>query len=72
MTGGVGVELRGVTKRYGDVPVLRGVELTQNLHTCEPPEPGEGVQDVRSGSLAMPLAVLMVVLVGVIVYAVVR
>ena len=37
-----------------------------------PPEPGEGVQDVRSGSLAMPLAVLMVVLVGVIVYAVVR
>jgi hypothetical protein len=37
-----------------------------------PPQPGEGVQDVRSGSLAMPLAVLMVVLVGVIVYAVVR
>jgi hypothetical protein len=37
-----------------------------------PPEPGEGVQDVRSGSLAMPLAVLVVVLVGVIVYAVVR
>ena len=37
-----------------------------------PPEPGEGVQDARSGSLAMPLAVLMVVLVGVIVYAVVR
>jgi len=37
-----------------------------------PPEPGEGVQDVRSGSLAMPLVVLMVVLVGVIVYAAVR
>jgi hypothetical protein len=37
-----------------------------------PPEPGEGVEDVRSGSLTMPLAVLMVVLVGVIVYAVVR
>ena len=37
-----------------------------------PPEPGEGVQDARSGSLAMPLAVLMVVLVGVIVYAAVR
>jgi hypothetical protein len=37
-----------------------------------PPEPGEGVQDVRSGSLAMPLAVLMVVLVGVIVYGLSR
>jgi hypothetical protein len=30
------------------------------------------VQDVRSGSLAMPLAVLMVVLVGVIVYGLSR
>jgi phospholipid/cholesterol/gamma-HCH transport system ATP-binding protein len=27
VTGGVGVDLRGVTKRYGDVPVLRGVDL---------------------------------------------
>jgi hypothetical protein len=36
------------------------------------PEPSQRVVDGRSGSSAVPLAVLVVVLLGVIVYALVR
>ena len=36
------------------------------------PEPGQRVFDTRSGSSAVPLAVLIVVLLGTIVYALVR
>jgi len=36
------------------------------------PEPGERVFDTRSGSSAVPLAVLVVVLAGTIVYALLR
>ena len=36
------------------------------------PEPGQRVFDTRSGSSAVPLAVLVVVLLGTIVYALVR
>ena len=36
------------------------------------PEPGQQVVDTRSGSSAVPLAVLVVVLLGTIVYALVR
>jgi hypothetical protein len=36
------------------------------------PEPGQRVFDTRSGSSAVPLAVLVVVLLGAIVYALVR
>jgi hypothetical protein len=37
-----------------------------------PPAPGHEVADRRSGSQAVPLAVLLLVLLGVIVYALVR
>ena len=36
------------------------------------PGPGERVEDRRSGSQAVPIAVLLLVLAGVIVYALVR
>ena len=36
------------------------------------PEPGQRVFDTRSGSSAVPLVMLIVVLLGVIVYAIVR
>lgn len=37
-----------------------------------PPDPADRVVDTRAGSAWVPLGVLMVVLVGVIVYALVR
>jgi hypothetical protein len=37
-----------------------------------PPDPADRVVDTRAGSAWVPVAVLMVVLVGVIVYALVR
>jgi hypothetical protein len=37
-----------------------------------PPDPADRVVDTRAGSAWVPIAVLMVVLVGVIVYALVR
>jgi hypothetical protein len=37
-----------------------------------PPEPGQQVIDARSGSFGVPVAVLMVVLVGVIAYGLLR
>jgi hypothetical protein len=37
-----------------------------------PPEPGQQVIDARSGSFGVPVAVLIVVLVGVIAYGLLR
>jgi hypothetical protein len=37
-----------------------------------PPAPDQRVEDTRSGSQAVPIAVLVLVLLGVIVYALVR
>jgi uncharacterized membrane protein len=42
------------------------------LEMYPPPEPGQEVIDTRSGSSAVPIAVLVLVLIGVIVYALVR
>jgi hypothetical protein len=36
------------------------------------PEPGQRVVDARSGSSAVPIAVLVIVLLGVIAYALLR
>jgi hypothetical protein len=45
---------------------------TGELAMYPPPEPGEAVADGRSGSFGVPVAVMIVVLVGVIVYAALR
>lgn len=37
-----------------------------------PPDPADQVADLRSGSAAVPIAVLLLVLLGVIVYALAR
>jgi hypothetical protein len=37
-----------------------------------PPDPGDRVTDLRSGSAWVPIGVLVLVLVGVIVYALAR
>jgi hypothetical protein len=37
-----------------------------------PPEPGQEVIDTRSGSSAVPIAVLVLVLLGVVVYGLLR
>jgi hypothetical protein len=45
---------------------------TGELPMYPAPEPGEAVVDGRSGSFGVPVAVMIVVLVGVIVYAALR
>ncbi len=42
------------------------------LEMYPPPEPGQEVIDTRSGSSAVPIAVLVLVLIGVIAYGLLR
>ena len=45
---------------------------TGELQMYPPPEPGQAVVDARSGSATVPVLLLIVLLVGVVVYAALR
>ena len=69
---GVGVDVVAALVKADDAQALAHRIASGEEPMYPPPEPAQRVFDTRSGSSAVPMAVLVVVLVGVIVYALMR
>jgi hypothetical protein len=65
-------EVAAALVRADDAQALAGRIAAGDEPMYPPPAPGDRVSDLRSGSAWVPIGVLVLVLVGVIVYALAR